>query len=482
MNQGNSLVASQTKSFYAVSAMGIISCVSAAIFGEPFLALIPFGFLFAYLALVNYKLIFFGFFVLLPFSIEVTLPGGLGTDLPSEPIMWFLTTLSFILFLWKGKTIQQRLITNPISLVLILHLLWIFICSLMSTYPVISIKFFLAKLWYVIPFFFLPLLILNSKKDHQIIFRYFIYTSIIAVAYVMINHAASGFSFADINFAVRPIFRNHVNYAALLVLLVPFIWAMSRITKEKKFLFFLLFFLVAVYFTYTRAAYGVIFLCVAMYFVIKWKLLKWFVPLAFVVLAYGLNTMIKGNEYLELAPQYEKTVSHTKFNNLIEATYKMEDISTMERLYRWVAGFHMVKEKPFFGFGPSTFYSNYQRHTVNSFQTYVSDNPEKSGIHNYYLMTLVEQGVFGLIILFCMILLPLFVAQKAYAQFEGHQGGYWIMAAALSYFATAVMILINDLLEADKVGPLFFLSASIIAFYAFLVPKPSNINSIIDDK
>ena len=476
MSQENKALNGEVKSFYAVSFLGIISCLAAAILREPFIALIPFALLFGYLSIVNYKLIFIGFFALLSFSVEVTLPGGLGTDLPSEPLMWFLTGLFFLLVLWNGKTVDKKLFTNSISVILLMHLLWIFITSLMSTYPVISIKFFLAKIWYVVPFFFLPLLILKGDKDYQKIFRYFIYTSIIAVAYVMVNHAASGFSFADINFAVRPIFRNHVNYAAMLVLLVPFIWAMSRVTSEKKFLGFLFFFVIAIYFTYTRAAYGVLFLCVAMYFVIKWKLLKWFVPLAFVVLAFGLHTMIKNNQYLELAPQYEKTVSHTKFNNLIEATYNMEDISTMERLYRWVAGFQMVKEKPFFGFGPSTFYSNYKRHTVNSFQTYVSDNPEKSGIHNYYLMTLVEQGIFGLVILFILILSPLFIAQKAYEKYKGENGGYWIMAAALSYFATAVMILINDLLEADKVGPVFFLSVSIIAYYAFLGPKTKQIH------
>ena len=465
----------QIKSFYAVSFLGIFSCIAAAVFREPLIALIPFGFLFSYLAIVNYKLIYIWFFALLPFSIEMTLPGGLGTDLPSEPLMWFLTGLFFLLILWKGKSLSKQIFTNSISLVILLHLLWMFIATMMSTYPIISIKFFLAKIWYVVPFFFLPFVILKGDSDYQKIFRYFIYTSIIAISYVMINHAASGFSFAEINFAVRPIFRNHVNYAAMLVLLFPFIWTMARVTKEKKFLAFMFFFLIAIYFTYTRAAYGVIFLSVVMYFVIKWKLLKWCVPAAVLVVAIGLNSMIKGNEYLELAPQYEKTVSHTKFNNLIEATYKMEDISTMERLYRWVAGFHMVKEKPFFGFGPSTFYSNYQRHTVSSFQTYVSDNPEKSGIHNYYLMTLVEQGIFGLLILFTLILLPLFVAQNIYHHYKDENAGYWIMAAALSYFATAVMILINDLIEADKVGPVFFLSASIIAFYAYLSPKSEKI-------
>jgi len=471
MKSANTINPSQSKGFYAVSFLSIASCLLAAFFNEPFIALLPFGLLFAYLAVVNYKLIFFGFFALLPFSIEVELPGGLGTDLPSEPLMWFLTGLFLLLVLWNGKTINRKIFTNPISQVVLLHLLWIFITALMSSFPIISAKFFLAKLWYVIPFFFLPLIIIKQEQDWEKLFRYFIYASIISVAFVMYNHAGSGFSFKEINFAVRPIYRNHVNYAALLVLLLPFIWALARITKEKKFWAFILFFLVAVYFTYTRAAYGVVFLSVAMYFIIKFRLMKWVTPLAFVVIAFGLHSVIKGNEYLRMAPQFEKTVTHTKFNNLIEATYKMEDISTMERLYRWVAGFNMVKEEPFFGFGPSTFYSNYMNHTVSSFQTYVSDNPEKSGIHNYYLMTLVEQGVFGLILLLFLIFAPLFIAQKAYLQQKGQIGRYWVMAAALSYFATSIMILINDLIEADKVGPIFFLSASIIVYYRFFAIK-----------
>ena len=475
MKGDSSIKGSQIKAFYAFSFVSIASCLLAACINQPSISLIPFAFLFAYLSVVNYKAIFFGFFVLLPFSIEVTLPGGLGTDLPSEPIMWFLTGLFFLLVLWNGKRIDKKVFTNPISLILILHLLWIFITTILSSYPIISLKFFLAKVWYVLPFFFLPLVIIKEETEWKKLFKYLIYTSIIAVIYVMINHAATGFSFADINFAVRPIFRNHVNYAALLVLLVPFIWAMARVTKEKKFWLILAFFLVAVYFTYTRAAYGVIVLSVIMYFVLKFRLMKWVVPLAFVVVGLGLNSVIQGNEYLEMAPEYERTVSHTKFNNLIEATYKMEDISTMERLYRWVAGFHMVKDRPFFGFGPSTFYNNYESYTVSSFQTYVSDNPEKSGIHNYYLMTLVEQGLIGLIILLFIVLLPLFIAQRAFDDQTGKIGRYWVMAAALSYFSTAVMILINDLLEADKVGPIFFLSASIIVYYRYFAPKSQQI-------
>jgi O-antigen ligase len=99
----------------------------------------------------------------------------------------------------------------------------------------------------------------------------------------------------------------------------------------------------------------------------------------------------------EYAPDFDRTVTHYEFDNLIEATAKGEDISTMERVYRWVAGLHMISEKPVFGFGPGNFYNFYHSYTVTSFETYVSDNPEKSGIHSYYLMTVVEQGFPGLL-------------------------------------------------------------------------------------
>jgi O-antigen ligase len=100
---------------------------------------------------------------------------------------------------------------------------------------------------------------------------------------------------------------------------------------------------------------------------------------------------------MDFAPNFERTITHTEFDNLIEATYKLEDISSMERVYRWMAGIEMIKDRFWFGFGPGTFYSNYKAYSISRFQTYVSDNPDQSGIHNYFLMTWVEQGFIGFI-------------------------------------------------------------------------------------
>ena len=59
----------------------------------------------------------------------------------------------------------------------------------------------------------------------------------------------------------------------------------------------------------------------------------------------------------------------------------------------------------------SNFYPNYQARTVRSFTTYVSDNPERSGIHNYYLMTAVEQGIPGLLVYLDQIKQSAFLAE-----------------------------------------------------------------------
>jgi O-antigen ligase len=86
----------------------------------------------------------------------------------------------------------------------------------------------------------------------------------------------------------------------------------------------------------------------------------------------------------------------------------------MERVYRWVAAAYMIQDRPYSGFGPGNFYFNYQKYTVSSFKTYVSDNPERSGIHNYFLMVTVEQGVPGLVFFLLFCLLVIFKGQQVY--------------------------------------------------------------------
>ena len=63
-------------------------------------------------------------------------------------------------------------------------------------------------------------------------------------------------------------------------------------------------------------------------------------------------------------------------------------------------------------------------------------------------------------------ILPLLYAERTYHLLTDVYEKGLVMAAAMSYFVIDVTILINDMLEADKVGPLYFLSAVIILWYS----------------
>jgi len=453
--------------FWSFAGLTIMSILAAILLYNPLPLAVPIGVLAVLFSLNSVRQVFYLFFFLLPFSVEFQI-GSFGTDLPSEPIMVGLMGLGLLLLLKNASATSSRIMTHPISIVIFLHLAWIAITALTSTYPFVSFKYLLAKLWYVLPFFVLPLLLFNNEKQFRRIFQFLSISMFVAIAFVLVRHAASGFSFAESNLVMQPIFRNHVNYALMLTAFLPYYWHVLKTSRGGyRFIswIFLAVLIVAIYFSYTRAAQISVFLLVIYYWVVRWRLTILSVGLALVFLI-GLATFLSwDSKYLEYAPNYETTVAHKKFDNLVEATAKMEDISTVERFYRWVAGGYMLRDKPWVGFGPATFYNNYTAYTITSYMTYVSDNPEKSGIHNNYLMVAVEQGLPGLLIMLLVAILPLIYAERIYHRLTDVKEKGLVMAAGMSYFVIDVTILINDLLETDKVGPIYFLSAAVIVWY-----------------
>jgi len=417
----------------------------------------------AYITIVDYKKIFYLFFAVVPFSVELYLNNGLGTDLPTEPIALLLCGISIVLFLHRFDTIDKRYISQGITMLILIHMAWVFFSCIFSQNLLISFKYFLAKSWYVIPFYFLPFYLLKDRLDIERIMKVLLFFTTLVMLVIMIKHGLKGFTFKAINKAAHPMYRNHVIYAGLLVLLCPYIWYFYTKAKIKiGYILLGLVYLVAIYLTYTRAAYVCVLIMVGSYFVIKYKFTKIAVFVSLILAGVAVNSLIQDNKYLDFAPEYKKTVSHMKFDNLIEATYKMEDISTMERVYRWVAGLQMVKDRPLLGFGPGCFYPFYKDYVVSSFRTYVSDNPDKSGIHNYFFMILVEQGFLGLIIILFLCVFPVIYGERIYHQLVETDDKNLVMVCILCLIAFNAMLIINDLVETDKLGSFFWLNLSIL--------------------
>lgn len=432
-----------------------------------FLAGIPAGLLLVYVCLMEFKKVFFLLLMCIPISTEVYLPGGLGTDLPTEPLMVGLMFVYGLYVLSRPREMRSDFIMHPVTLILLLHIGWIYATSFTSEGLLVSVKFSLAKTWYVAVFFFMAGHLIRTEKDFKNLFWLVFIPLLITVAIILVRHSGYGFAFDKVNKVMSPFQRNHVNYAATLSLFFPFVY-FARFwypEKSRTRLFILgatVFLLIAIYLTYTRAAYISLMMAVAAYFAFRFRLIKWVVAGAIVAVLGLAVYLVTDNNYLEYAPNYDTTIAHKRFDNLIEATAKMEDISTMERVYRWVAGGHMSKAEPLFGFGPGNFYNFYKSYTVTGFQTYVSDNPEKSGIHSYYLMTLVEQGFPGLIIFLILTFYVLIRGETIYHQSKDPTRKRMVMALLLCLVIIDAFLIINDMIETDKTGSFFFMCLAIL--------------------
>ena len=128
----------------------------------------------------------------------------------------------------------------------------------------------------------------------------------------------------------------------------------------------------------------------------------------------------------------------------------------------------MVDNNPVMGSGPATFYNEYRSYTISSFKTYVSDNEEKSGIHNYFLMLLVEQGILGLFffLLFSYILFA--EGERIYHQQKNKKARDVVLASLFSISIMYSLLVINDMLEADKLGAIFFFAAGLVVKFDFI--------------
>jgi hypothetical protein len=159
----------------------------------------------------------------------------------------------------KVANLFWKILSHPLLLLLILLIVWMLITVIFSTHPLISVKFLLAKTWYVGAFVLAPLLLFGQKKAIIIAARSLVAAMLNVAAVALIRHSEQGFSFATINDAVYPFFRNHVNYSAMLVCIIPVLFAFFIRAKTGNHKLtaglFIVIVLAALFFSYSRGVW-----------------------------------------------------------------------------------------------------------------------------------------------------------------------------------------------------------------------------------
>jgi O-antigen ligase len=461
----------KTNHLWLISFLALLSILSAGLViysGKYYFCILPFAGILVYFGFCDFRILYFLLLFTLPFSIPFTI-GSVNIDLPSEPLMIILLMLSVIILI-TNRGIDLSFLRHPITFLLLAHFAWMVFVSFFSVNPLHSAKYLLAKIWYIAAFYFFTCLIFQKIEDFRKIYWALFLPFLAVIFYTLIRHYKLGLDFESANKPMDPFFLNHVIYSTALVVFLPFVF-FAYFNRKYNFDVFrnfalgfgLLLFIVAIGFSYTRASWLGIPLGLGVYLIVKKNLMKISLILTGISIAAFVINLSMNNKFMDYAPDYAKTIFHKgDIEGHLKATYKMEDVSGMERVYRWVAAKRMVQNKPILGSGPSTFYPEYKKYTLYSFHTYVSDNPEMSTTHNYYLMILCEQGIIGFALFLTITIMLIIIGSRLYRILPDGQERNLAMACTISLMIFYFHLTLNDLVETDKIGSLFFIAMAIL--------------------
>ncbi len=432
------------------------------------LCALPFLILFTALLIFDYKWLYWAILISLPLSHEWNLTDSLTLDFPAEPLMIILTGIWLIKFLkdpWA--TVPKDFFKHSLIQLVLLSFLWMLIVAIFSTTPVVSVKYLLAKVWYIVPFLFLTPQLIKSKEDQRKLFWFISLPMLFTILWTLIRFSTYNFEFDHVNDPLIPFYHNHVDYASLLSIMLPMFfvaWYWYKPYSVKRiFLFFSIpVVLFAIGMSFTRTCWLAVMVAAMVFFALKLKHLQTGVQITLAILVLAVGYITYENRFMRFAPEYSKTIYHHNLSDHLAATGELHDVSSAERLYRWVAAWEMFRERPLVGFGQGGFVKNYKNYSVSLFTTWVSSNHEQSTCHNYLLFVLVEQGIPGLLLFLIVVYLALVEGQRIYIQTEETLQKKWVLALVVMFAVVVFDNMLSDMIENIKVGPFFFMLIALL--------------------
>ena len=432
-----------------------------------YLSLVPLAGLVLLLFVVRFETGLLCMALLTPFAIDMALMPKMELSMPVEPMM-ILFTLLFFFRVLASRSYDLRLLRHPVSIVLLASLAWMLITSCTSTLPLVSFKYLLARLWFVVPFFFAAAQIF---RDRRRIRQFFWCYAIGLISVVCIATAKTVGNFSDLQTLHRvmcPFYNDHTAYGCVIALFLPaaFYFIFSRGSRGwARLLFFGIFALLVVglFFSYCRAAWLSVLGAIGVYVLIRMGMkVKWMVLLF--GLGVGVFFVYQSDVLYKLGKNHQDS-SYDLAGQIKSISNISTDASNLERLNRWASAIRMWKEKPLMGCGPGTYqflYASYQR----SYQlSTISTNAGNLGnAHSEYIGPLTEQGVPGVLLVVCVFMSTFATGVRVYRTAKDKQVANMALAFTLSLLTYYIHGVFNNFLDTDKLSvPFWGFTAVIVA-------------------
>jgi O-antigen ligase len=445
-------------------AIGLFAlALSAAFYFEwPWLAVLPVIIAFAWLAIVRldaFILLLIGF-VPLSLSLEDMELGGLGLYLPTEPMLAALMVL-FLVRSMRGWPIEKLVLKHPFSWLVSLSLLWIFFTALTSSHPIVSLKFLVSRAWFIIGFLWVLGHFFVHQPDHRHKFiMAYVFPLCIVVIYTVIRHAGFGFEKDAGHWVMKPFFKDHTSYGAVLAMITPPLLSLlcyKRFPPVIKALLIAALCIIGVglLLSYTRAAWVSLAAVGVLWGLMRLKFqLRTLITMSMLLLAFGWFA----REALVIQLERNNQDSSDNLTEHVESISNVSsDASNLERLNRWNAALALFLERPIVGWGPGSYQFVYAPFQQSKNRTIISTNNADGGnAHSEYLGPLAEQGILGLIWVLGLLGFCLhwgFRLQRVLIRSEDRLLAMGVFLGLMTYFVHGVL---NNYLDTDKASALFW--------------------------
>jgi len=113
---------------------------------------------------------------------------GVGISLPAEPLMMGVLVV-FLLKIFYDGGFNKKIVRHPVSIVILINLVWLLITTITSELPLVSVKFLVARLWFVVPFYFLGILLFKNTGNIKRFNWLYIIPLMAIIVYTLFNHA-----------------------------------------------------------------------------------------------------------------------------------------------------------------------------------------------------------------------------------------------------------------------------------------------------
>ncbi|MFO7843817.1 MAG: O-antigen ligase family protein [Bacteroidales bacterium] len=457
--------------FYAVSFLFVAVNLFFIAQDIYYIAFLPVILLFIFAGFVSLDKVLLAVVFFTPLSVR------LDDIIPSIPFNLYLPTeplLIGILFLFICKLLldgyfDKKILAHPLSIAIYINLGWILLTSFTSTLPVVSFKFFLSRIWFVIPMYFLATQLFKNQKNIEAFHWLYISALVIVIGYT--NYRLSGYGLDNqkaSNWVVWPFFSDHTSYGAMLVMFIfPLFHFLKRkneglLKKSLTGLVFLVF-VFGIILSYTRAAWLSLFAAIGLWVLIKLRIkIQTVIIAGFVVI--GLFFVLQQDILWKL--EQNEAESSGRFSEHVQSMVNISsDASNLERLNRWKSAVRMFKEKPFWGWGPGTYMFQYAPFQFSYDRTIISTNfADLGNAHSEYLGPLAESGVLGMLSILLVVFMAFRTGYKVYHQTpskEIKELTLYILLGLSTYFIHGFL---NNFLDTDKASvPVWGFMAMLVA-------------------